>query len=388
MAWGAAGSTQPVLKPWLKQKWVTSQKRWQPKYRTSSQDSAATGRWKQPWSASWSAKWPGKCSPGSNWSARRRPTVPLTFAVDKEARYTGTVEVFYKWRGFGWISLDEKGVVPNDSLFVQWNNIQTEDRYPYLEKGMQVEFGIMKWREEKAAMSLMAKFVTIPGGATVALQDADDERSKTFFGSSTSRYKGKLDWYSPKSGLGWVTVLDDSLQGSPVPKEIRVDREEMNCGGKRAGNWIENVVVEFGIHQLQNGTYRAYNMTLPNGLPILKENIEQRKVIDSLTFSGQITYWNQQLGWGFIRLDERGATLPSCVQAKLCGMQTAGGKMSAKGGAPCEPEKVIYVRKPDLAKNYWPHKGDHVCFQLYMDVKGVGAINVEPTKASSAMMLG
>eukprot|EP00928_Gymnodinium_smaydae_P056184 TRINITY_DN3960_c0_g1_i3.p1 TRINITY_DN3960_c0_g1~~TRINITY_DN3960_c0_g1_i3.p1 ORF type:complete len:927 (-),score=157.34 TRINITY_DN3960_c0_g1_i3:228-2942(-) len=255
MAWGAAGSTQPVLKPWLKQKWVTSQKRWQPKYRTSSQDSAATGRWKQPWSASWSAKWPGKCSPGSNWSARRRPTVPLTFAVDKEARYTGTVEVFYKWRGFGWISLDEKGVVPNDSLFVQWNNIQTEDRYPYLEKGMQVEFGIMKWREEKAAMSLMAKFVTIPGGATVALQDADDERSKTFFGSSTSRYKGKLDWYSPKSGLGWVTVLDDSLQGSPVPKEIRVDREEMNCGGKRAGNWIENVVVEFGIHQLQNGTY-------------------------------------------------------------------------------------------------------------------------------------
>eukprot|EP00913_Durusdinium_trenchii_P014260 g13378.t1 len=63
--------------------------------------------------------------------------LPDDFTVDKDARYTGSVIDFNKWRGFGHITMDEKGVVPGDKVFVHWKNIQTDDRFPRLQQGLQ-----------------------------------------------------------------------------------------------------------------------------------------------------------------------------------------------------------------------------------------------------------
>ncbi|CAE8701967.1 unnamed protein product, partial [Polarella glacialis] len=236
MAWGggSTGSTTAVQKPWLKKptppSWVKSQQRWQPRWQPLSR-------------------------------LVREPRTPLPapadFQLDREARYSGTVVAYWKWKGYGFVKPDQSGLVPGDWLFVHWSNIQSDDRYPCLMKGMPVEFGIMKWRDKKNMTTLRAKYVTAPGGGMIAILDQLDTQSKTFVGGQHLRYRGTIKFYSPKGRYGYV-VLDDGYELSePVPKELRVEESEVNAAGKRVTRWLENLRVEFGICKTKKGTYEV-----------------------------------------------------------------------------------------------------------------------------------
>eukprot|EP00927_Polykrikos_kofoidii_P041516 TRINITY_DN3539_c0_g1_i1.p1 TRINITY_DN3539_c0_g1~~TRINITY_DN3539_c0_g1_i1.p1 ORF type:complete len:258 (+),score=35.30 TRINITY_DN3539_c0_g1_i1:83-856(+) len=193
-------------------------------------------------------------------------SVPEDFHVNTKQKYTGTVEAYWKLKGYGFIVLDKKGVAPNDKVFVHWEDLQSDDRFPMLHKGMKVRFNITK-QTKHGATSLRAANVTLPDGNQLALQDEDDSK-KTYVGGQHLRYSGTLNFYIPKRGYGYITIDDGyDYDGEPVPQDIRVEKAEMNSDGANAA-YMKDVQVEFGIWQTKKGAYKAYNVTAPGGNPL------------------------------------------------------------------------------------------------------------------------
>mmetsp|Transcript_113089 Transcript_113089/g.241381 ORF Transcript_113089/g.241381 Transcript_113089/m.241381 type:complete len:319 (-) Transcript_113089:137-1093(-) len=307
---------------------------------------------------------------GGWYGSRPPPTVAEDFEISADAKFSGTVVNYYKWHGYGFITVDQQGIIPQDKLYVHWSNIQTQDRYPFLVKDQKVEFGVMKWKT-RGGTTLRAKTVTNPGGQVVANQDAIDAEKKTFVGSQQLRYTGMLKFYNPARGFGYVAMDDGYQLDEPVPKELRVELSEVNCGGKRPQRMMENTPVEFGIVKNKAGHFLAYNMTMPGGVPLLTENLEGRQVLQGQIYKGVITNYNWKQGWGFIAVDAS-VPLPPAVQQKIVEMQE-----SAKArGKTVQEGAVLYFRKPDIDRALKADKDVKVRFQLYVDSKGAGACDV------------
>merc|ERR1719335_665427 len=104
-------------------------------------------------------------------------------------------------------------------------------------KGMEVEFGlhVYKSKQNPDKSYVRAKTVTLPGAVQIAVQDDLDAEKKTFVGGQHLRYTGKLKFYRKNDGFGYVQI-DDGFSypaGEDVPKEIRVEEAEVNCGGSK-----------------------------------------------------------------------------------------------------------------------------------------------------------
>lgn len=308
-------------------------------------------------------------------------TVPADFPVDATARYLGTVTFFNKWKGFGFVELAQKGIVPTDTIFVHWRNIQTDDRFPFLIKDLQVEFGIMKWKDQGAPwtdeVTLRAKTVTLPGGGLIALQDVMDDANKEFVGTKDTRYSGTLKFYSPKAGYGYI-VLDEGFQLPPdVPAELRVERSEVNAGGKQP-QWMASSKVEFGIWKTSKDAFKAHNMTLPGGVPVTQAAIEHRQDVSDTVYNGTVAIWNWKQGWGFIKV-EQPELLPAPVQEKLAQQSSEAKAKAESQGKEMGDEHLIYFRKADVKQGVRLRR-DIICtFQLYIDDKGVGAAEIDWT---------
>jgi len=319
--------------------------------------------------------WQKGSGKGAWYGSRPPPTVPEDFQVDPDAKFTGTVVNYYKWDGYGFITLDQQGILPQEKVYVHWSNIQTLDRYPFLIKDQQVEFGVMKWKT-RSGTTLRAKTVTLPGGQAIANQDAVDAEKKTFVGGQMLRYTGTLKFYSPQRGFGYVAMDDGYQLDETVPKELRVEMSEVNCGGKRPQRQMENIPVEFGIVKNKAGHFLAYNMTMPGNIPLLTENLEGRQVLQGQIYTGVITNYNWKQGWGFITVDA-GLPLPPAVQQKIVEMQESA---KARGKTVTEAQ-VLYFRKPDVDRALKADKDIKVRFQLYIDSKGAGACDVSENTA-------
>jgi cold shock CspA family protein len=195
-----------------------------------------------------------------------KQTVPDDFALDTAKVYTGTVSAYWKLNGYGFIELDEKGVIPGDKVFCFWQSINSSDRFPFLVKESKVQCTLEK-EQKRGATTIKACNVSQVGGAPIAIQDESDGKKK-FVGGQHLRYTGTLKFFIPKRGYGYVAIDDGfkyDVEG--VPKEIRVEHSEVNCGGKNPG-YMKEIQVEFGIWQTQKGAFKAYNMTAPGGTPL------------------------------------------------------------------------------------------------------------------------
>jgi len=303
------------------------------------------------------------------------PALPEGYELDADARFTGTVTHYHKWQGYGFIKPSQEGAIPNDKLYVHWSNIQSSDRFPFLLPDQEVEFGLMKWTQS-GRTTLRAKTVTGPGGKLVAVQDDLDAQRKQFVGGQMLRYTGKLKFYNPRQAFGYV-VLDDGFQlEEGVPKELRVEEAEVNAGGKRPQVWMENIDVEFGIVKNKRGQFLAYNMTLPGGAPLLRDTLENRKLLGANRYAGTIAYFNWQKGWGLITPDPT-VPLPGEVAQKLVEQQDA---IRAKGKEPTGA--AIYFRRPDVARGMKLDKDTKLTFALYIDDNGAGAGEVQEVLAA------
>merc|ERR1740130_2047874 len=86
-------------------------------------------------------QWGGGGGGQQAWTPRKPPpAAPDGLSVDSSARYTGTCEAYFKWKGYGFLTMSQTGIVPNDRLFCHWRNVQSDDRFPFLVKGLEVEF--------------------------------------------------------------------------------------------------------------------------------------------------------------------------------------------------------------------------------------------------------
>lgn len=302
---------------------------------------------------------------------RPPPTVPASFLIDENARYTGVVKFYNKWKGFGFIQMSQSGIVPNDELFVHWRHIESDDRFPFLVKDREVEFGLMKEREKySGGLSLRAKLVTQIGGMNIAVQDEVDAQFKTFVGGQHLRYTGTCKFFNPRGGYGYVT-LDQGYDLDPsVPSDLRVETTEVSSGGQRVMR-MENLAVEFGIWKNKRGTYLVYNMTLPGGHPLTQDALENRISIGPQTYKGEVAIWNWRGGWGFVQA-ESPAMLPPRVVAKLAQQQQA----AIARGRQITNEKMLYFRRPDCHDGFNISRGAKVTFQVYIDDKGAGASDV------------
>lgn len=354
-----------VKKQWLKQdqserqpKWKAGEKSWQPKWVANQK------RWTPQWKTRLKPTiWVKGCDPDTQ--------------VDGQLRYTGVVKRYYKWKGAGFIDLDQEGVVPGDNVFVHWSNLQTDDRYPFLIEGMRVEFGLQVWRFQKRKWQarkeaqIRAKYVTEIGGALLAVQDSIDSQKKIFVGDQQSRYAGTLEYYDPKAGTGWAVIDDGLALESEVPKRLLVEEPEVNAGGKRPQK-MGSLKVEFGIWKSKTGQYKVYNMTLPDNVKMTRENLEKRQLAGSQMFNGTICQWWWKQGWGFIS-PQSTAKYPLFVKQKLSEMQAAA-QRKADGR---EVPQVLYFSQNDLHRGFNPKKGNLCSFQIYTDDKGVGATNIQ-----------
>lgn len=306
---------------------------------------------------------------------------PAAPAGDSDSRHTGVVAFYSKLRGYGFITPSEPGVAPDDRLFVHWRNIQSEDRFPFLVKGMEVEFGVMKWRGvgRNGQAALRAKTVTLPGGANVCVQDELDAQKKTFVGPQDSRYTGVLKFYNARAGYGYITVdsqfVGQGEEGNQVPTEVRVERAEVNAGGKQA-QWMQNLSVEFGIWKTARGDCKAYNVTLPGGRAMTQAALENRQAVGAQTFRGEVTVWNWRQGWGFIKPDSA-VPLPPNVQAKLTQQTQAAAEKATARGKTASNEELLYFRRQDVKMGTQLQRNTQVMFSLYVDDKGAGAYEVQ-----------
>lgn len=359
MPWANQASFTQVQKPWLKQS--------QPQY------SAGKG------SGAWGAGdgW-GK---GGGWSAPAKgkgkgkapPSLPAGFEVDPTVRYTGTVSFYHKWKGYGFIELAEKGVVPQDRIFCHWRNIQSDDRFPFLVKDLEVEFSMVKYQDKLRwnIQTVRADSVSLVGGTAIAMQDDVDAQEKQFVGGQHLRYTGNLKFFNPRIGFGYVT-MDEGYDVEPgVPTEMRVETTEVNAGGKRPLP-MQNLAVEFGIWKTARGGYKVYNMTLPGGHPLTQDALENRITMGTQAYTGKIAIWNWRNGWGFIRADQH-VMLPPRVTTKLQQQQQAA---AARGRKVSLDDKMFYFRRADCLAGTQARKDMEVSYQLYIDDKGVGACEV------------
>jgi len=308
------------------------------------------------------------------------PTVPKDFPVDGDKRYLGTVSFYSKLKGYGFVELTDKGVVPEDRLFVQWRSIKSEDRFPFLIKDMEVEFGIAKWpgMGPRGEVTLRAKDLSLPHGASVRLQDEMDAEKKSFVGGQGMRFTGSLKFFNPRSGYGYINVdpaLVKTEGEDQVPAELRVERSEVNAGGLQPG-FMQDVVVEFGIWKTSRDALKAYNVTLPGGVPLTQPNLEHRQSIGTQMYRGEVQMWNWRSGWGFIKADPSVPLSPE-VQAKLSQQTQEAKKRAEERGRQGSEEELLYVRKDDVMQGVRLQKGTQVMFQIYVDDKGVGATQVQ-----------
>jgi len=321
---------------------------------------------------------------GDSGGRKKAASVEESFVVDEEVRVAGTVDYYSKWKGFGFVTLTQKGLVPEDVLFCHWQSLESDDRFPFLVKGLEVECNIVKWRESfnktGGSVTLRTKNVTLPGGVRLTMQNELDAQKKEFVGGQDLRYTGNLKFYEPRGGFGYVK-LDDGYQVDPeVPTELRIERAEVNAGGRQPSK-MEDIAVEFGIWKTARGAYKAYNCTLPGGVPMLRATIENRVEMTGQSFTGEVKIWHWRQGWGFVKLDAS-CPLPTAAQQKLLQQTEAAVAKAAERGRPKEAaaEELVYFRRGDVSLGQRVRQDCKVSFTLYTDDKGVGATSLSVTE--------
>jgi len=334
------------------------------------------GMWgMDPWTMAMLA-WKGKGKGmGKGFKGKGKPSkssVKADFEVDQDARYTGKVSKYEKWKGFGFIEMNEKGVVPDDKVFVFWKGLESEDRFPTLVPDMDVEFSLQKYRDQMSGSHLIrAKMVTATGGNKLQVQDAIDAEKKEFVGGIAQRFTGTLKYYNKMSGFGYITMDAANTFGEEVPADLRVERAEVNAGGRQPPN-AKDVRVEFGVWKTRERegkarTFKAYNMTLPGGDPMTQDALDHREICNG-SFSGTVEVWNWQLGYGFIKFSGQ---LPAGVTSKIKERAAESAKKGKEGKEDC-----LYFRMGDLRRGVRINQGDAVEFSCYTDDRGAGATDI------------
>merc|ERR550537_1366065 len=123
-----------------------------------------------------------------------------------------------------------------------------------------------------------------------------------------------------------------------IPEDLRVEEAEVNCGGKKPFG-MKDIKVEFGIWKTKKDAFKVYNMTLPKGIPITKDALENRKITSPTLYKGTIVknMWKQ--GYGYVA-PAPGTKLANNITEKMAAMK----KETESKGKKVTDEQVLYFR--------------------------------------------
>jgi len=174
-------------------------------------------------------------------------------------KQSGTVTNYNSKRGFGFISPNGGG----EDVFVHWEAIQTDDRWPKLEKDMKVQFSV-EWDEKGKAK---AQNVTKPGGGKISCTEDTKEYGDFRYPGTVKWFRG---WTGAEGGFGFITLGMEASVGADTIAEgedIYVSREELLAENPQNPKVCGGMEVEFLV--AKNGDkFCACEVTLPGGEPI------------------------------------------------------------------------------------------------------------------------
>jgi cold shock CspA family protein len=303
---------------------------------------------------------------------------PADFKVDEKKTFTGECVYFNKRGGYGFIQSDNKNACPNGKAHVYWRDINSDDRWPFMYKGLKVTFNLSKFVPKSGKGSIIkARNVSLAGGKKINLQD-DLEGKFEYVHSKQTRFTGVVKMYNTTKGAGYIT-LDDGYAGvDDCPTDLLVVRNEINSGNN-APTLRKGMKVEFGIKKNAKGNFSCYSVTLPGGQDILRTEVEERKSAGNSTFTGEVSFYNNKARYGYITPDNVGKFPASVKKALDESNAKAKAKLekSGKTKQAASVESLLYFRRGDVESvkdKLW--RGSKATFKLYVDNRGAGACNI------------
>jgi len=301
----------------------------------------------------------------------------------------GTVLRFMRGRGFGFIKPEGGG----KSVFVHWEDLETDDHWPFIQRGTEVEYKLVK---EDGKLS--AKEVTLEGGEKIPVftkpyEDREINEDETF--------KGTVKFFDGLKGFGIIEPDHEITFGDVTEgKGLYFSRDGLivsNAGRGMVLRLRNDTKVSFNVYKDKKGL-GAFNIQNENETPLecearkegkgvrgrkrkrkksqgrkgkkkkakkaktKEELIEEREIDeDENIFTGTVQMYNAEKEYGFITIAEEITFKDVTVKEKIYVM---------KEDIVCSSGEIGL--KPEA----------EVMFKVYKDSKGLGAgevMNVDGT---------
>jgi len=296
-----------------------------------------------------------------------------------ENKVKGTVLRFFRGRGFGFIKPEEGA----KEVFVHWEDLITDDHWPFIEKGTEVEFLISEEDEGKPA----AKEVTLADGEKIPIftkpyEDREVNEDETF--------KGAVKFFDGRKGFGFLTpdeeiTWNDASSGEGlffsrdallatntgkgmilrVNKDLRVSfkiyKSSKGLGACEVQNEDETPLACEPRKEKKSGGKRKRrggngNKKSAKKAKTKEELIEEREIdTDENIYTGTVKYYNAEKEFGFITITEEITFKDITVKEKIYVM---------KEDIVCDSDEVALTADSE------------VMFKIYKDSKGLGAFDV------------
>jgi len=188
---------------------------------------------------------------------------------EQMTKSTGTVINFLTGRGFGFIQ-PEGTTEDDDQIFVHWKDLVSDDNYPRLTKGLEVQFTIADGKDGKKC----AKQVTLPGGENIVLEGTDEEMDH-----SDATYLGTVKFWDGRKGFGYITCSEKvEYDGVTVEAgdDVWAGRQFVVSSDERH-RLMRNQEVKFHVFKAKKGDLSCFKVTDPNGEPLTYTPKAKRK---------------------------------------------------------------------------------------------------------------
>jgi len=185
-----------------------------------------------------------------------------------EERVTGKVLEFKPRQGFGFIVPEGKS--ESDKVFVHWESIKTDERWPALKTDMEVEFAVEKVKGRK-----QAKDVSLPGGENIDYVAADEGKN---YKDGGEKFQGKVKFYDIGKGFGMVIPNEEiEFDGKKADKDkaLYMAREDIIID-RDPPALDDGAEVEFQIYSNEKGL-GAGRVTGPEGAALEFKGTGQKR---------------------------------------------------------------------------------------------------------------